>query len=190
MNVNPYSSNNFQGTFVSDSKGFVQGGYAADGVAKTRLVAVKVAATETLPMWGGVPITEKLSADENAINTVTRATAYANVTGFSVNAQTYSALVSTDNTVPVIPAGTDGQIFRLGSQVRIYVPIDPALDLTTLQIGTAVSWDFTANQIIAFATTALPVKVLAVHQNSYLVSYDALTGNATWATGSVAEVEI
>lgn len=187
---NPYVSGNFSGTFVADSRGFVQGGYAADSVAKTKLVAAKLASTETLPMWGGIPVTEKMSADPNSINTVARATAYANVTGFAVNAQTYTALVTTDNTVPVSPVGTDVQIFRLGEKVRIYVPIDPALDLTTLAIGTAVSYDFTAGEIIAFDTTALPVKVINVHPDSMRVSYDTVTGNATWVTGAIAEVEI
>lgn len=59
MNVNPYKSGNFSGTFVKSSKGFIQGGYAADGIAKTKLVAVKGASTETLPFWGGIAIQEK-----------------------------------------------------------------------------------------------------------------------------------
>ena len=187
---NPYTSGNFPNTFVQDSKGFVQGSYAADAVAKNFLVAGKIASTETLPMWGGVAIQELMAATEGTINTIKRAVSYATCTGFSVSAQTYNALVTTDNTVPVVPVGADCQFFRLGSGVRLYLPIDPALDLTTLQIGAAVSFDFTTGQIVEFDTTALAVKVLSVIQNSLIVSYDALTGNATWATGAVAEVEI
>jgi hypothetical protein len=98
--------------------------------------------------------------------------------------------VTTDNTVPVSPVGTDTQIFRLGEKVRVYLPIDPALDLTTLQIGTAVSFNFTTGKIIAFSTTALSVKVLAVDPAGLVASYDSGTGNVTWTAGAVAEVEI
>lgn len=187
---NPYKSGNFAGTFVPSAKGFIQGGYAADGVAKTKLVAVKGAATETLPFWGGIAVQEKMSAAMGGINTIARATSYATCTGFTVNAQNYTSLVTTDNTVPVSPVGTDTQIFRLGEKVRVYLPIDPALDLTTLQIGTAVSFNFTTGKIIAFSTTALSVKVLAVDPAGLVASYDSGTGNVTWIAGAVAEVEI
>lgn len=187
---NPYTSGNFRNTFVANAKGFVQGGYAADGVAKTKLVAAKGASTETLPFWGGIAITEKMAATNGNLNTVARATSYATITGFTVNAQNYTALVTTDNTVPVSPVGTDVQIFRLGEKVRIYLPIDPALDLTTVQVGAAVSFNFTTGKIIAFDTTALPVKVLAVDPAGLVASYDAVSGNVTWVTGAVAEVEI
>lgn len=187
---NPYASGNFAGTFVANSKGFVQGGYAADSIAKTKLIAVRGASTETLPFWGGLAVSEKLAAVNGGLNTVARATAYANVTGFTVNAANYTSLVTTENTVPVAPVGTDLTILRLGSKVRIYLPIDPALDLTTLQVGTAVSFDFTAGKIIAFNTTAIPVKVISVDPAGLIASYSSGTGNVTWATGAVAEVEI
>jgi hypothetical protein len=188
--MNPYSSGNFAGTFVSNAKGFVQGGYAADSIAKTKLVAVRGASTETLPFWGGLAVTETLAAVNGGLNTVARATAYADVTGFTVNAANYTSLVTTDNTVPVSPVSTDLTIFRLGEKVRIYLPIDPALDLTTLQVGTSVSFNFTTGQIVAFSTTALPVKVLAVDPAGLVASYSSVTGNVIWATGAVAEVEI
>jgi hypothetical protein len=187
---NPYSSGNFAGTFVANAKGFVQGGYAADSLTKTKLVAVRGASIETLPFWGGLAVTEKIAAVNGGLNTVARATAYANVTGFTVNAANYTSLVTTDNTVPVAPVGTDVTILRVGSKARIYLPIDPALDLTTLQVGTAVSFDFTAGKIVAFSTTALPVKVLAVDPQGVIASYSSVTGDVTWATGAVAEVEI
>lgn len=188
--TNPYVSGNFPDTFVQDSKGFVQGTYAANAVSKNLLTVGKLASTETLPMWGGVAVQELMATDESGVNQIKRATNYATTTGFSVSAQTYHALVTTDNTVPVVPVGSDVQFFRLGSKARIYLPIDPALDLTTLQIGEPVSFDFTTGEIIAFDTTALNVKVLRIIQNSLTVSYDTGTGNATWYIDPVAEVEI
>jgi len=80
--------------------------------------------------------------------------------------------------------------FNSFDKIRVYLPIDPALDLTTLQIGTAVSFNFTTGKIIAFSTTALAVKVLAVDPAGLVSSYDSGTGNVTWIAGAVAEVEI
>lgn len=187
---NPYTSGNFAGTFVANAKGFVQGGYAADSIAKTKLVAVRGTTTETLPFWGGIAVTEKMAVVNGGLNSVARATAYTDLTGFTVNAANYTSLVTTDNTVPVSPVGTDLTILRLGSKVRIYLPIDSALDLTTLQIGTKVSFNFTTGKIVAFSVTALPVTVIAVDPAGLIASYSAGTGNVTWATGAVAEVEI
>jgi len=61
--------------------------------------------------------------------------------------------------------------------------MDPTLaaSLYNNPISTPVSWDFTNQQLIAFAVTAVPVKVLKVYPSGCMtVNYAAGTGFATW----------
>ncbi|HEY7414008.1 MAG TPA: hypothetical protein VH593_02355, partial [Ktedonobacteraceae bacterium] len=72
--------------------------------------------------------------------------------------------------------------YRLGSGARVALAIDPTL--ITLEGGlitAQVSWDFTNQKIIAFATTALNVRILAIKASGCMVPvYNSGTGFITW----------
>jgi hypothetical protein len=80
--------------------------------------------------------------------------------------------------------------YRLGSGARVALAIDPTL--VTLEGGLItqqVSWDFANQKIIAFATTALAVKILAIKSSGCMVpSYNAGTGFVTWNYNGAAAV--
>jgi hypothetical protein len=90
--------------------------------------------------------------------------------------------------VPTVGNGGLVNFYRLGSGIRVALQIDPTL--ITLEgglINAQVSWDFTNNKIIAFSTTALAVKILAIKATGCMVpSYSAGTGLTTWAYNGAA----
>lgn len=194
ISINPSLTTNAAGSFNVQSLGFIQGMALDDPSVRNELAGGYLDAAETVPMWGGVAIDELIAGvSESRGPSIKRAVSYATLTGFSVFNQNHAAISSPQSPVPLTPSGMLVNFYRLGSGARIPLKIDPAL--VTLEgdiITTQVSWDFATQQIVAFDTTALNVRVLEVAVgNSLTVTYDAGTGFATWdKSGSVAIVVI
>jgi hypothetical protein len=192
MNIafNPYLQTSAPGMFNVESDGFVVGTAMPDPTARFALSGGTLATTETLPMFGGVAISENVPYEPGATphprpelgGIIARAAAYANLTGFSVFDQNYAAVNTPQSPVPQIGNGGLVNFYRLGSGARVVLAIDPTL--ITLEGGlitAQVSWDFVNQKIIAFATTALAVKVLQVKAANCMVPvYTSATGFTTW----------
>jgi hypothetical protein len=167
-----------------------------DPSARFALSGGTLAAAETIPMFGGVAISENIPYEPSATprpvvplgGIIARATTYANLTGFSVFDQNFAAVNTPQSPVPTVGNGGLVNFYRLGSGIRVALQIDPTL--ITLEgglINAQVSWDFTNNKIIAFSTTALAVKILAIKATGCMVpSYSAGTGLTTWAYNGAA----
>lgn len=187
--IDPYSTTNALGTFKKSSDGYVQGMAMDDPAIRNSLTIGVLASSETLPIWGGLPIQELISINDGAQGgQIKRSTSYATVTGFSVFNQANAWVNSPSSPVPTGSGGATVPFYRMGSKARIVLPIDPALvSLDGSLITAQVSWDFTANRIVAFSTTALPVKVINVNAgNSKVVSWNNTTKLATWVESGVA----
>jgi len=197
ISINPFVTTNAYGTFSTQSDGYVQGEFLDDPAIRFQLVGGPLATAETLPMWGGVAISETTdnSGTIGLGGAIARASAEANLTGFSVFSQAYAWVQTPQSPVPLAANGQTIPFFRLGSNARIPVACDPTLaaSLASGLINQQVAWDFTNQVLIAYTTgTALPVKVVDVQiGNSKIVAYDPVTGFATWTnTGSVAVIQI
>jgi len=198
---NPYVQTTAAGMFNIESDGFIVGTAMPDPATRFALAGGWLATTETLPMFGGIGITENVPQERPPVTRadvalggiVGRASAYTNLTGFSVFDQNYAAVNTPQSPVPVVGSGGLVNFYRLGSRARIALQIDPTLVTLEGGIITAqVSWDFTNSKIIAFATTALPVKVLQIKASGCMVPvYTAGTGFTTWTyNGAAALCEI
>jgi hypothetical protein len=198
---NPYIQTSAAGMFNTDSDGFIVGTAMPDPAARFALSGGYLAPTETLPMFGGVAISENIPTERSTApvtptrpdvalgSVIARATAYANLTGFSVFDQNYAAVNTPQSPVPAVGSGGQVNFYRLGSGARIALAIDPTL--VTLEGGLItqqISWDFTNQKIIAFATTALNVRILSVKSNNCMVPvFNAGTGFISWNySGSAA----
>jgi hypothetical protein len=197
---NPYIQTSAVGMFNTESDGFVVGTAMPDPATRFALAGGILATTETLPMWGGLAISENIPTERSTPTAnplrpdialgsiIARATAYTNLTGFSVFDQNYAAVNTPQSPVPAVGSGGMVNFYRLGSGARIALAIDPAL--VTLEGGLItqqVSWDFTAQRIIAFATTALTVKILSIKSANCMVpTYNSGTGFLTWAYNGAA----
>jgi len=195
---NPYIQTNAAGMFTIESDGLIVGTAYPDPAARFALSGGWLATAETLPMFGGIAISENVPqerppmtrADVALGGIIARATAYANLTGFSVFDQNYAAVNTPQSPVPTVGSGGLVNFYRLGSGARVALAIDPTLvSLEGGLITAQVSWDFSAQRIIAFATTALAVKVLAIKASGCMRPvYNAGTGLTTWSYNDAAAV--
>lgn len=151
VSFNPMLTTNAAGSFSVQSEGYVQGTALDDPAIRYQLANGVLAQTESLPMWGGVAIYEDMPNPGfgNVTGpTVGRATATANLTGFSVFNQGHAMINWPQNKVPIVGQGGTVPFFRLGTNARIPVACDPSL--VSLQgglINQQVSWDFN-NQVL------------------------------------------
>src|ERR1700761_8222273 len=107
MSFNPIVTTNVQGSFSVQSEGFVQGVALDDPVVRFYLAGGPLSASETLPMWGGVAITESIpasTANATVGSTISRATAITGgsnpLSGFSVLNQATAWVTSPQSECP------------------------------------------------------------------------------------------
>ena len=149
---NPYGTTNAANSFSVQSAGYVQGVYQDDPSLRWALASGTLSASATLPLWGGVPISESIAAstaDATMGGSIIQASAISNITGFSVFNNAYSWVGSPSSPVPLAAsAGASVAFFRLGCGIRIPVAMDPSLvSLSGGLISQQVSWDFN-NQVL------------------------------------------
>lgn len=188
---NPNVTTNAAGLFLTQAQGLYGGTYIESPETLYKLDMGVLASTETLPMWGGIGISESIATGGFDVrgNQITRASAQANLIGFSVFNQNAAAINSPQSPVPVTLSGGQVNFFRLGSGARLALPIDPALvSLDGGLVNQQVSWDYTAQRIVAYdSTAALPIKILSVQTSQVKnPSYNSGTQVASWATASQA----
>jgi hypothetical protein len=200
LTLNPVVQTNAPGMFSIESDGLIVGTAYPDPAARFALSGGWLATTETLPMFGGVAIGEGIPQEQSAGppfktdvslgGIITRAADYAHLTGFSVFDQNYAAINSPQSPCPSVSPGMLVNFYRLGSGARVALAIDPTLiSLEGGLITQQVSWDFVNEKIIAFATTALNVRILAVKATRCMVPvYTSGTGFVTWNYNGAAAV--
>jgi hypothetical protein len=192
---NPWATTVAPGLFLTQAEGLVAGTFFDDPAKRFSLAGGVLAASETLPMWGGVGIGEYIptTGKDPRGSQIKRATAQANLTGFSVFNQNGAAISSPQSPVPQTLSGGQVNFFRLGSGAKLALAIDPALvtddgGLITQQ----VSWDFTNQKIVAYDTVAaLPIKILSIQTAQVMtVAFDGVNA-ATWTrSGNAAAIVI
>ena len=198
---NPLLQTNAAGMFTIESDGFVVGTAMPDPAVRFQLAGGWLATTETLPMYGGLAISENIPQERPPVSrtdialggiigrgTVAPATGGAGViTGFSVFDQNYAAVNTPQSPVPVVGSGGLVNFYRLGSLARVALAADPALaaavETGTTPITVPLYWDVTNLRVTATVGTNLliPVKLLAVKgAGCMLPVYTAATGFVTW----------
>jgi hypothetical protein len=198
FSFNPYVQTSAAGMFNIESDGFIVGTAMPDPAARFALSGGWLAAAETLPMYGGVAISENVPTERSTApatptradialgEVISRATVMTagvgTITGFSVFDQNYAAVNTPTSPVPTIGSGGMVNFYRYGSGARVALAIDPTL--VTLEGGVItaqVSWDFVNQRIVAFAVTAIPVKILAIKSSGCMIPvYTSATGLTTW----------
>ena len=145
--INPMQTTNASGLFGVTSDGFTQGVAHDDPAVRFQLAGGYLATSETLPMWGGVAISETLplvTSNGNLGNSITRAANNAGITGFSVFNQSHNAINTPQSPVPLLSGNMTVNFYRLGSLARIPLAADPSLvaSLASGLVNQQVSWDF------------------------------------------------
>ena len=155
ITINPALTTNAAGSFGISSQGYIQGVALDDPSLRNQLTGGLLGPNETLPMWGGVGITESLPLNTNdgtLGNTITRASSVANITGFSVFNQAHNWINSPQSPVPLASPGMGVPLFRLGSGILVPVACNQAFaaSLASGSIAQQCSWDLQAQQLIPY----------------------------------------
>lgn len=210
ISFNPQLSTNAAGTFGVQWDGLIQGTAFPDPATRYALSSGFLASSETLPMWGGVGISEDVPAITGAVpdaslgGSIIRATSEPGtgagaLTGFSVFDQGYGAVNTPQSPVPLV--GSYGQVmfYRLGSGARIAVAADPALSsLGGNVITQAVEWDF-INQRLIPSTGTLTISSGTYNNTTGVITLtmsapitfgvgDAITLSSLTGTGAYASL--
>lgn len=180
ISFQPYATTNVVGSFSVQSDGYVQGVALDDPSVRNYLNGGPLATTETLPMWGGVAVSESIpaaTANTSVGNTISRATAVANINGFSVFNQAAAWITSPTSECPSAGTGMTIPYYRMGSGARIALALDPAL--VTLSGGLVtqqVSWDFNNQRLQPYVASGATESVTSITS-----SFNAGTGVYTFA---------
>jgi hypothetical protein len=202
ISINPMLTTNAKGLFNVNSAGFTQGDALDDPAVKFQLASGFIKSSETLPMWGGLPISEGIvlstaTPSSGVLNGgIARATTVANSTGICVFNQAFQGITTPQSTAPQFTSGMTVNFYRLGSRARIPMRVNPALvSLDGSLVTTDVSYDFTNNWITAYISgtnSVFPVDVLKISTvGNKTISYDSGTGFVNWVYNEyVALVQI
>ena len=165
--INPMQTTNAAGLFGIQSDGFTQGVAHDDPAVRFQLAGGYLATTETLPMWGGVAISETLplvTVNGNLGNSITRAANNAGITGFSVFNQSHNAINTPQSPVPLLSGNMTVNFYRLGSLARIPLAADPSLvaSLASGLINQQVSWNFNNQRLQPYDAATATYSVTSI----------------------------
>ncbi|MBA8034168.1 hypothetical protein HV096_22200 [Citrobacter freundii] len=183
LSLNPMATTNALGSFGVQSDGYVQGIALDDPANRFNLSSGTVAATETKPLWGGVPVAELLPGNQSSPrgSTIRRAASVAELEGFTVFNQAHNGLTTPQSPVPLYASGMSVSFYRLGSNMR--VPLKASAQVVALatsgaSVKTALAWDFVNNQLTTAAAAGFAGADIATTDVTYA------SGVATATTAS------
>jgi len=162
ITFNPVLTTNGNGSFFTNTNGFIQGMALDSPAVRYSLAGGILATSETLPMWGGLPIVESIGTPSTTTpatqlgGLITRATALTStgaITGWSVFDQQYAAINTPQSPVPLVGTGGQVNFYRNYSGARIAVAADPALastDGSAISKATTWSWNWSGGFLQAY----------------------------------------
>ena len=183
LSLNPMATTNAAGSFGVQSDGFIQGVALDDPANRFNLASGTVAATETKPLWGGLPVAELLPGVNSSPrgSTIRRAVSLAELEGFTVFNQAHNGLTTPQSPVPLYASGMSVSFYRLGSNMR--VPLNASAQVVALgtagaSVKTPLAWDFVNNHV----TTADAAAFAGADIATTAVTYSNGVATATTAS--------
>ena len=172
LSLNPMATTNAAGSFGVQSDGFIQGVALDDPANRFNLASGTVAATETKPLWGGLPVAELLPGVKSSPrgSTIRRAVSLAELEGFTVFNQAHNGLTTPQSPVPLYASGMSVSFYRLGSNMR--VPLKASVQVVALgtagaSVKTALAWDFVNDRVTTAAAAAFSGSDIATSSVTY-----------------------
>ncbi len=165
LSLNPMATTNALGSFGVQSDGYIQGVALDDPANRFNLAAGTVSATETKPLWGGLPVAELLPGTSSSPrgSYIRRAVSVAELEGFTVFNQAHNGLTTPQSPVPLYASGMSVSYYRLGSNMRVPLKASAqvvALGTSGASVKTPLAWDFVNNQITTAAAAGFAVLIL------------------------------
>lgn len=183
LSLNPMATTNALGSFGVQSDGFIQGVALDDPANRFNLASGTVAASETTPIWGGIPVAELLpgAASSPRGSSVRRARTLVELEGFTVFNQAHNGLTTPQSPVPLFASGMSVSFYRIGSNMRVPLKASAqvvALGTSGASVRTPLAWDFVNSQI----TTAAAAGFAGADIATTAVTYASGVATATTAS--------
>lgn len=183
LSLNPMATTNALGSFGVQSDGFIQGVALDDPANRFNLASGTVSASETTPIWGGIPVAELLPGAESSPrgSSVRRAKTLAELEGFTVFNQAHNGLTTPQSPVPLFASGMSVSFYRIGSNMRVPLKASAqvvALGTSGASVRTPLAWDFVNSQI----TTAAAAGFAGADIATTAVTYASGVATATTAS--------
>ncbi len=197
ISFNPATTTSPQNTFLGQTNGYVQGTFQDDPTSRLWLAGGTVATGTTVPVYGGMALSEVVAPVNNDTTGSTLSVAppiAGSINAWSVFNQGYNGIITPGNSVPQYPVGATLMYFRTGSNARIAVKADSTVIANaagTPVSGTAWFWDTVLQTLTATSnanTVAFTGRVISVNTNSKVVVNTG--GILTWAVGNCAIIQI
>lgn len=202
ISLNPLLVTSATNTFGVQSDGYVQGTALDDPAVRYALAGGILASTETIPIWGGIPIVELQPNDPTVLpmttpwsqlgGVVRRATTPAEITGFTVFNQASAWITTPQSTVPCGVPGMTVPFYRLGSGARIAVRCDPSLISfaahSVVMGATDLTWAFTDGGLLAPYVGAASEAVTSMTWSTTNGGQVAVVMTAASTVGAVGDV--
>ena len=121
LSLNPMATTNALGSFGVQSDGYIQGVALDDPANRFNLAAGTVAATETKPLWGGLPVAELLPGTSSSPrgSYIRRAVSVTELEGFTVFNQAHNGLTTPQSPVPLYASGMRSQIINSADDIDL-----------------------------------------------------------------------
>lgn len=189
LSLNPMATTNALGSFGVQSDGYIQGIALDDPANRFNLASGTVAASETRPLWGGLPVAELIPGNQSSPrgSTIRRAASVADLEGFTVFNQAHNGLTTPQSPVPLYASGMSVSFYRIGSNMR--VPLKASAQVVALatagaSVKTPLAWDFVNNQVTTAAAAAFTGDDIATTAVTY--GSDVATATTASAHGLAA----
>ena len=162
LSLNPMATTNALGSFGVQSDGYIQGVALDDPANRFNLAAGTVAATETKPLWGGLPVAELLPGTSSSPrgSYIRRAVSVAELEGFTVFNQAHNGLTTPQSPVPLYASGMSVSFYRFGSNMR--VPLKASLDKVAVAFPASSRRDCTCSILLLMRWSMRSFLVTAV----------------------------
>ena len=191
VTLNPYLTTVSNFSFLLQTDGFVQGVFLDDPAKRYNLEGGFVAASQSTPIWGGLPLSLNVpapgsgGASSGLGPAATVATTAANIDAWCVLNQASAGVITASSNAPLYVSGGSLNFARVGCGLLLCLPVNPAA-VNTLAGGASnptIYWNFANNYVDIAGTTPLGLQVYALNTNSKVISYSSVTGFANWAAG-------
>jgi hypothetical protein len=185
------------GSFGTSWDGYIQGDVMDDPSSRNWLMGGVLASTETIPLWGGVAISEHTSPATGFVQPlgglITRATTLTanqtnTLTGFSTFAQAHHMINSPQSQVPVAASGMSVHGYRLGSNAPVVVACNPSMvSMANQNITQQVSWDFNDSILQPFNAATATVSITSITWASTNGGQGVVVAGAATVVGGVGD---
>lgn len=197
ISINPMLTTGPSGAFLLSTQGFMAGVALDDPGLRYQLEGGAISASQSTPLYGGLAVELLVPAPGAEVMgpTILSASSSGTVNAWTVFNQSSNGILVPGGNVPLYQAGMSLNFVRVGSGLRVVLPVKAA-DMNTIAGGATnvqLYWDPVNLYLTVTSASNYTVsgQLLALSATSKTITYSSGTGLANWVNpGNVAVVRV